>query len=106
MRIFEDDAGYLAWIDGHQHGFVVNTFRKPDPRYLVLHRASCHTIRGKPARGHRWTTGDFIKACSETRAPFSRLPTSDSRLPSAASSIRAVSAGLTDRVLFRLPRLQ
>jgi hypothetical protein len=32
MRIFEDDAGYLAWIDGHQHGFVVNTTRKPDPR--------------------------------------------------------------------------
>ena len=51
MRIFEDDdAGYLAWIDGHQHGFVVNTFRKPDPRYLFLHRASCGTIRGKTAR--------------------------------------------------------
>jgi hypothetical protein len=33
MRIFEDDdAGYLAWIDGHQHGFVLNTYRKPDPR--------------------------------------------------------------------------
>ena len=33
MRIFQDDdAGYLARIDGHQHGFVVNTFRKPDPR--------------------------------------------------------------------------
>ena len=60
MRIFEgDDAGYLAWIDGHQHGFVVNTFRKPDPRYLVLHRASCGTIRGKPARGERWTTGEL-----------------------------------------------
>jgi hypothetical protein len=71
MRIFEDDdAGYLAWIDGHQHGFVVNTYRKPDPRYLYLHRASCGTIRGKPARGERWTTGDFIKVSSETRAPL------------------------------------
>jgi hypothetical protein len=69
MRIFEDDdAGYLAWIDGHQHGFVVNTFRKPDPSYLMLHRASCGTIRGKPARGERWTAGGFIKACAETRA--------------------------------------
>jgi hypothetical protein len=69
MSIFEDDdAGCLAWIDGHQHGFVVNTYRKPDPRYLYLHRASCGTIRGKPARGERWTTGDFIKACAETRA--------------------------------------
>jgi hypothetical protein len=68
MRIFEgDDAGYLAWVEGNQHGFVVNTFRKPDPRYLMLHRASCHTIRGKPSRGDRWTTGEFMKACSETR---------------------------------------
>jgi hypothetical protein len=68
MRIFEDDdAGYLAWVDGHQHGFVVNTSRKPDPDYLYLHRASCGTIRGKPARGERWTTGDLIKVCAETR---------------------------------------
>ena len=69
MRIFEDDdAGYLTWIDGHQHGFVVNSTRKPDPRYLYLHRASCGTIRGKPARAKRWTTGLCIKACSEPRA--------------------------------------
>jgi hypothetical protein len=68
MRIFEDDdAGYLAWVDGNQHGFVVNTYRKPDPRYLILHRASCGSIRGKPARGDRWT-GDYIKVCAETRA--------------------------------------
>ncbi len=69
MRILEDDdAGYLTWVDRNQHGFVVNTTRKPDPRYLILHRASCGTIRGKPARGERWTTGDFIKVCAERRA--------------------------------------
>ena len=69
MRLFEDDdAGYLDWVENRQDGFVVNTFRKPDPRYLMLHRATCGTIRGKPARGDRWTTGDFLKACSETRA--------------------------------------
>ena len=68
MRIFEDDeAGYLGWVERNQHGFVVNSFRKPDPRYLMLHRATCHTITGKPARGERWTTGDFKKVCSETR---------------------------------------
>jgi hypothetical protein len=68
MRIFEDDdAGYLGWIDRHPHGFVVNSYLKPDPRYLMLHRASCGTIRGKPARGERWTTGELIKACAETR---------------------------------------
>ena len=68
MRMFEDDdAGYLTWIERNQHDFVVNTTCKPDPRYLYLHRATCGTIRGKPARGDRWTTGDFIKACSENR---------------------------------------
>ena len=69
MRIIEDDdAGSLARVERHQHGFVVNSTRTPDPRYLILHRASCGTITGKPARGDRWTTGEFIKVCSETRA--------------------------------------
>ena len=69
MRIFEDDdAGYLAWVERNQHGFVVNATRKPDPTYLYLHRASCGTIRGKPARGERWTTGELIKVCAETHA--------------------------------------
>ena len=69
MRIFEDDdPGYLTWVEGNQHGFVVNTYRKPDQRYIYLHRASCGTIRGKPDRGDRWTTGELIKACAETRA--------------------------------------
>ena len=37
MRIFEDDvAGYLSWVASHPHAFVVNTFRQPDPRYLML----------------------------------------------------------------------
>ena len=67
MRFFEDDVAYLDWVEGNQQGFVVNSFRGPDLRYLILHRASCHTIRGKPARGERWTTGAFIKACCETR---------------------------------------
>jgi hypothetical protein len=68
MHIYEDDdPGYLAWVEGHPHGVVVNTYRKPDPRYLILHRATCGTITGKPARGDRWTTGAFIKVCSESR---------------------------------------
>ena len=75
MRIFEDDdTGYLAWVESHQHGFVVNTFRKPDPRYLMLHRATCGTITGRPARGQRWTTGDYLKACSETRPALDQWP--------------------------------
>jgi hypothetical protein len=54
IRIIEDeDVGYLAWLKSHPHGFIVNTTRKPDLRYLMLQRATCGTITGKPARGDR-----------------------------------------------------
>ena len=55
LRIFaraDGDTGYLAWVAGHPRGCVVNTFRKSDRRYLMLHRATCGTITGNPARGH------------------------------------------------------
>jgi hypothetical protein len=61
------DEAYLRWIDGHQHGFVVNALRNLQPSYLILHKASCGTISGKPARGDTWTSGDYIKICSEFR---------------------------------------
>jgi hypothetical protein len=60
------DQAYLDWIDRHQHGFVVNAYRNLSPGYLRLHRASCGTISGIPARGSTWTDGDFVKVCSET----------------------------------------
>ena len=44
--LFEDDeAGYLRWINEHPDGYVVNTRRWFDPDYLVLHRASCSSIK-------------------------------------------------------------
>ncbi|MGH3928319.1 MAG: hypothetical protein ACRDTT_36570 [Pseudonocardiaceae bacterium] len=58
----DDDTGYLQWLTAHPDGFVLNADRNPTPAYLVLHRASCHTISGTPARGSRWT-GDCIKIC-------------------------------------------
>jgi hypothetical protein len=68
VRVFEDDdAGYLDWVRQRPDGYVLNSYRKPSANYLPLHRASCWTITGKPARGDRWTTGDFIKVCADTR---------------------------------------
>jgi len=62
VRCFvDDDAGYLRWIDAHPDGFVINTYRKPNASYLMLHKARCWTIRGDK----RWT-GDYIKICSES----------------------------------------
>ena len=72
LVIKDDDRAYLGWLARHPTGFVVNAFRTPRPEYLILHRSSCGTITGVPARGNRWTTGDFLKVCSEDRADLER----------------------------------
>ena len=63
--IFKDnDTGYREWLAGHQEAdsYVLNAERNPKPAYLILHRTTCHTISGEPARGAQWTH-DFIKIC-------------------------------------------
>ena len=73
MRKIEgDDAEYLAWLGRHPDGFVVNTSRNPKASYLILHRASCGTIGGKPTVRSNWTTGQYIKVCSENRADLNQ----------------------------------
>jgi hypothetical protein len=60
----DDDSGYLSWLAAHSAGFVLNVARSPRPGYLVLHRATCRTITGRPTRGGPWT-GLYIKVCSD-----------------------------------------
>lgn len=60
----DNDDGYLTWLDAHPQGFVLNTGRSPRPDYLILHRATCRTIRGRPTRGGPWT-GPYIKVCGD-----------------------------------------
>lgn len=60
----DDDAGYLTWLARNPNGYVLNAYRNPTPGYLVLHRTSCHTISGEPARGSRWTH-DYRKICGQ-----------------------------------------
>lgn len=65
VEIFrDDDEGYLAWVAAHPRGFVLNAERSPRPGYLILHRATCRTISGRPSRGGPWT-GPYIKICSD-----------------------------------------
>ena len=64
QRFTDDDRGYLDWIDHHPDGFVINTGRTPSAAYLMLHRASCGTITGQPARGATFT-GQYVKVCGE-----------------------------------------
>lgn len=58
----DDDAGYVAWTTAHPDGYVVNTYRKPSPRYLMLHRVGCRTITGDPFAGVQWTKA-YAKLC-------------------------------------------
>jgi hypothetical protein len=60
----DDDAGYLDWLARHPDGFVINTGRTPSAAYVMLHRADCSTINGRPARGATFT-GDYSKVCGD-----------------------------------------
>lgn len=63
-RFVDDDGGYLEWLEAHPDGFVINTARSPRPAHVMLHRASCRTISGDPARGVR-RTHDYIEVCGD-----------------------------------------
>ena len=43
---------------------MINTGRTPSAAYLMLHRTSCGTITGTPARGTTFT-GEYAKQCGE-----------------------------------------
>ena len=60
-----DDEGYLRWLKQNASGFVVNSYNKPVPEYLIMHRATCWTI-STDARTN-WTTTGFIKICSSDK---------------------------------------
>jgi hypothetical protein len=66
--ILDDDARYVAWLTANPDSFVVNAAREPAGSYLVLHRATCHTITGTPTRGSTWTGGDYSKTCCADRS--------------------------------------
>lgn len=66
-RFVDDDAGYVAWLEAHPRGYVLNTYPHLTSTYLVLHRSSCGTVNRPLAEGRRWTH-QFGKACSEDHA--------------------------------------
>jgi len=63
----DDDSGYLAWLDSHSDGFVINYERDPKPNYVILHRAACGTISDSPSHGVYWTR-DLCKVCAGSAA--------------------------------------
>jgi hypothetical protein len=66
VEFADDDDGYLRWVRRHPHGFVLNCERSPRADYIVLHRSTCNTISGTPARGDAWTK-DYMKVGATDR---------------------------------------
>jgi hypothetical protein len=66
-RFVDDDAGYLAWLEAHPRGYVLNTFPQMSSSFLVLHRTTCGTVNRPLAKGREWTY-PFGKACSDDHA--------------------------------------
>jgi hypothetical protein len=64
---FDSDALYQGWLAENPRGYVVNSHRPPTATYVVLHRASCHTISGIPASGCSWTN-QYLKVGATTKA--------------------------------------
>ncbi len=73
MIIFiNENEEYLRWVRSHPSGFVVNSFTKPIPRYLILHNSKCGTIN-KATRGPgNWTNTGFIKICSLKKSELAK----------------------------------
>lgn len=61
-QFVDDDDGYRSWIAANPTGWVVNSYRTPNPGYLVLHRATCRHVSGTPHRGDNWTV-EYSKSC-------------------------------------------
>jgi hypothetical protein len=59
-----EERAYLYWVAHHRGGFVLDCARKPTPRHLVLHRATCGEVKTANGKRTHHTTGKHAKACS------------------------------------------
>lgn len=62
----DDDCGYQKWLTAHEDGFVLNALREPKPTTLVLHQASCWSIRHL-RKGQACFTCSYSKHCATSR---------------------------------------
>ncbi len=64
-----NDTAYLKWLIENPSGFVLNTRRRGDSNYIVLHKASCHTVNVYPSMNNDaggFTEKSYIKICANT----------------------------------------
>jgi hypothetical protein len=60
----DDDTGFYAWLNQNPDGYFINTERKPNRNYLVLHRSPCPHFTGTETL--KWTK-NYVKLCSLDR---------------------------------------
>jgi hypothetical protein len=63
-RFIDDNEGYLDWIEKNRSGYVVNCYKNPSPKCLILHKSTCNTIRNATRGPGNWTNNQYIKVCS------------------------------------------
>ena len=61
----DDDEGFFEWQNSYPDSHFINTERKPNPNYLVLHKSGCPHFKGNNSL--KWTK-DYVKICSSERA--------------------------------------
>jgi hypothetical protein len=67
IKAFIDaDEEYIQWVMNNPSGFVLNCERKPTPKYLMLHKANCRTVRHATRGTTKWTSTGYIKICANS----------------------------------------
>jgi hypothetical protein len=64
--VFMTDPEYLDWLATHPDGYVLNLRKRPDPGYVVLHRATCPMI-SRPQRTPDAYTGRAYRKVGATK---------------------------------------
>jgi hypothetical protein len=67
-KFTNNDKGYRAWLVANSDGFVLNVRSVPDPEYIVLHRAACHSISNDGHAPDAFTGRTYRKICATTVA--------------------------------------
>ena len=79
IRFEHDDHGYLGWVHEHTEGFVLNVRDRPDPQYVVLHRATCKTITRSLLNPAGYTGASYRKVVAATRDALRRAAIENGR---------------------------
>ena len=66
IRFKNDENGYMAWLAEHPEGYVLNVRKEPDPKYVVLHSASCGSISSTKRADGAYTERSYNKWCADS----------------------------------------